>query len=224
MRCECHTLSLRWQQSPALIRGTRSRPSRLHEAVSTWIHALAGHAAWADAVLATVAVFGVGAVVPVLAAAWLGSRDGLRACLAALAGAALALAASGAIGLLWDRPRPFVAGHFLPLIAHAPDASFPSDHLAVLGAVVLGLWFAARRLALLTAVIALVVAFARVYAGVHYVTDVVSGFALGLVCGGAAWWVTGRLSAQLHAVDRFLARTRLRPRPDARPAEFRAPQ
>ena len=180
--------------------------------MSGWIHSLAGHAAWADTVMAKLAVYGVAAVVVVLAVAWLSVRDGLRACVAAVGGAAVALVASAAIGQLWDRPRPFVAGHFQPLIAHAPDASFPSDHLAVLGAVALGLWFAARRLALLTVLIAAVVAFARVYVGVHYVTDVAGGFALGCACGAAAWWITGLLGAQLQAIDRMLVRARLRPR------------
>ena len=83
----------------------------------TWIHALAGHVAWVDLVMSDLAVYGVGAVVLVLVAAWLGNRDGLRACVAALAGAVLALGLSTGIGLLWDRPRPFVAARFTPLIA-----------------------------------------------------------------------------------------------------------
>lgn len=179
--------------------------------MSTWIHSLAGHAAWADAVVGAIAVYGVGAVVLVLAAAWFGTEGGLRSCLAAVAGAAAAVVASAAIGVVWDRPRPFVAGHFVPLIAHAPDASFPSDHLAVIGAVAIALWFAARRLALLTVIVALAVAFARVYAGVHYVSDVAGGFALGLICGGVAWWATGLIAVPLQRVDQRLTQVGLRP-------------
>lgn len=179
--------------------------------LSTWIRSLAGHAAWTDMLMRFLAVYGVAAVAFLLAAAWFGSRDGLRACIAALMGAVLGLAGSVGIGQLWDRPRPFVAGHFVPLIAHASDASFPSDHLAVLGAVVLGLWFAARRLAMLTVLVAVVVAFARVYVGVHYVSDVAGGFVLGLVCGGLAWVATGLVAAPLGRLDALLARVHLRP-------------
>lgn len=184
--------------------------------MSTWVHALAGHAPWADAVVGDTAVYGVGAALLLLAAAWLWNRDGLSACVAAVAGAALALLASAAIGAVWDRPRPFVAGHFVPLIAHSADASFPSDHVAVLGAVVVGLWFSSRRLALLAFFLAVVVAFARVYVGVHYVSDVAGGFALGLLCGAVAWWVTRRLAVPLQRLDGALGRAHLRP-PAARP-------
>jgi undecaprenyl-diphosphatase len=179
--------------------------------MSAWIHDLAGHAAWLDAAVGAIAVYGVAAVAPVLAAVWLIRADGLRACLAAVAGAAFGLAASAAIGLLWDRPRPFVAQHFTPLISHAADASFPSDHLAVLGAVVMALWFTARRLALVTAIVALAVAFARVYVGVHYVSDVAGGFVLGLMCGALAWGLAGVLAAPLGRLDHLLVRTHLRP-------------
>lgn len=161
--------------------------------------------------MAAIAVYGIGVVVLVLAAAWVRTDGGLRACVACVGGAALALLASAAIGLLWDRPRPFVAGHFVPLVAHAPDASFPSDHLAVFGAVAVGLWFTSRRLSLVTVGVALVVGFARVYAGVHYVSDVAGGFALGLLCGVVAWWAVGRVATPLERIDRGLGHLGLRP-------------
>ena len=187
--------------------------------MSTWIHSLAGHISWADAIMGGIAVYGAGAAILVLAAAWLRDREGFRACVAALAGAALALVASSAIGSVWDRPRPFVVGHFVPLIAHAADASFPSDHLAVLGAIAVGLWFGSRRLAVVTVFAALVVAFARVYVGVHYVSDVAGGFVLGVGCGAIAWWITGLLARPLHRIDEALGRAGLRPRVEGRRSE-----
>ncbi|HVC42874.1 MAG TPA: phosphatase PAP2 family protein [Candidatus Saccharimonadales bacterium] len=142
-------------------------------------------------------------------------RDGLRPLVAAGLGALLGIALSAGIGAIWDRPRPFVAGHFVPLITHAADASFPSDHLAALGAVTICLWWTSRRLGAIVAAIAVVVAFARVYVGVHYVSDVAGGFALGLACGGAMWWFTGRVLPAISAVDRLLVRLRVRPRAPA---------
>src|SRR5712692_11456317 len=32
-------------------------------------------------------------------------------------------------GALYDDPRPFVVGHFTPLIPHKPNNGFPSDHV-----------------------------------------------------------------------------------------------
>jgi undecaprenyl-diphosphatase len=84
----------------------------------------------------------------------------------------VAVAATAAIGALQYRPRPFVAQHITPLMSRAPDASFPSDHLAAHGAVTICVWFTSRRLGMTVGAIAFVLAFARVYVGVHYVSDV----------------------------------------------------
>jgi undecaprenyl-diphosphatase len=175
------------------------------------IHGLSGHLQAVDAVMEFTASSLIFASALVLVAAWLRRDDGLRACVAAGAGCILAAGLSALIGMAWDRPRPFVAGHFVPLISHAADASFPSDHLAVLGALCAALWLASRKLGYVTALLAAAVAFARVYVGIHYVSDVAGGFALGLLCGWAAWVVTGRLSSFLEPVDSFLATVHLRP-------------
>src|SRR2546421_11267617 len=103
-------------------------------------------------------------------------RDGLRAGLAAGAGAVLALMIAGIIGAIHYSARPFVAGHYAPLFSHSDDASFPSDHLAILGAVTAGAWMGSRLLGVAAGLLAVIVAFARVFAGVHYVTDVGVGF------------------------------------------------
>lgn len=141
---------------------------------------------------------------------WL-HRDGLRACVAVALGAILAVALTAAIGALWDRPRPFVAEHFTPLISHAADASFPSDHLAALGAVTICAWLTSRRLGIVTAIIAAVVAFARVFVGVHYVSDVIGGFVLGMLCGGLMWRITSLAPSVFERTDRLLVSWRLRP-------------
>ena len=156
------------------------------------------------------AVYLIAAAALVAIPLWLRS-DGLRTLVAAALGALLAVALTFAIGMLWDRPRPFVAEHFTPLISHAADASFPSDHLAALGAVTICVWLSSRRLGFVVGLIALVVAFARVYVGVHYVSDVAGGFALGLVCGAFMWWATSFAEGVLERADQLLVRCHLRP-------------
>jgi membrane-associated phospholipid phosphatase len=112
-----------------------------------------------------------------------------------------AAAAAGAMWLLGqgvkrlvDRPRPYVADPdgTRAMIAPPRGTSWPSSHPAVLTAFTT---VAARELAaggparaLLTAV-GLKVAASRVYLGVHYPSDVVSGFLLGRAV--AAAWPTG---------------------------------
>ena len=178
--------------------------------LSGGIRSLSGHVGLLDAFMRFAAMYLVFVGVLVLVPIWF-RRDGLRTWLAAGLGALLAIGLSAGIGALWDRPRPFVARHFVPLIAHGNDASFPSDHLAVLGAVALCLWFVSRHLAVMVGISALVVAFARVFVGVHYVTDVAGGFILGLACGGLTWWATGRALPAIRRIDRLLVRCRLRP-------------
>lgn len=80
-----------------------------------------------------------------------------------------------------ERPCRAVAGAAASLVAcPAPgDWSFPSNHSAIAGAAAVALAFAVRRLALLTVPLALLMAFSRVFVGVHYPHDVVIGLLLG---------------------------------------------
>lgn len=70
---------------------------------------------------------------------WLGQR----ALLSAVVGVALALCLNILLGALIFEPRPFIShpGGVHKLIAHAADASFPSDHEAVAMAIALTLAF-----------------------------------------------------------------------------------
>ena len=95
-------------------------------------------------------------------------------------------AVNAALKLAFHRPRPELA--FLQLDTY----SFPSGHstaaTAVFGALAFLVWpharTARRRVALVAAAVCLVglVAFSRLYLGVHYLSDVLAGLAL-----GAAW-------------------------------------
>jgi undecaprenyl-diphosphatase len=91
----------------------------------------------------------------------------------ALAAAMLVLAANGLIGLVWDRPRPFVAGVGQAWIAHAATGSFPSDHLTLQWTVagMLLLEGRTRPWAAAIALLGLPMAWARVYLGLHYPSD-----------------------------------------------------
>ena len=95
-------------------------------------------------------------------------------------------AVNAALKLAFHRPRPELA--FL----HLDTYSFPSGHstaaAAMFGALAFLLWprarAARRRVALVAAAVVLIglVGFSRLYLGVHYLSDVLAGLAL-----GAAW-------------------------------------
>ena len=188
------------------------------------IHALAGRSAALDDVTRFAAQDLLYAVVLVFGILWC-RRDGLRAGLAAGLGALVAVAISAIIGDVHHSARPFIAGHYAPLFAHADDAAFPSDHLAALGAVTAGAWMSSRRIGAATAVLALMIAFARVYAGVHYVGDVTAGFVIGVAAGLLVWSAIRPLVPMLDRLDAGLRRCRLRPgthgkRPSLSAVEF----
>lgn len=125
--------------------------------------------------------------------------------LAGLLGTCLALfVAAGLAVSLPFRLRPLLA-HPTEGMTVDPDwyrwSSFPSDHATLFFALAVTIWRAhpqAGRWALLHA--AAVVAFPRMYIGLHYPTDILAG---GLVGGGIAWLAT-HASLRKTLADPFL--------------------
>jgi undecaprenyl-diphosphatase len=74
--------------------------------------------------------------------------------------------------LLYFNPRPFVVGNFSPLIAHAADNGFPSEHTLLSAAMAALVYFFNKKLGSVLFVLALLVGAARVLAGVHHALDV----------------------------------------------------
>lgn len=80
------------------------------------------------------------------------------------------------------RERPGLPGEF---VVFRYDAySFPSGHAARMAALAIGLAVYSSRLGWLLAGLALAVGLARISVGVHYVSDVVVGFTIGVL---VAW-------------------------------------
>jgi undecaprenyl-diphosphatase len=77
------------------------------------------------------------------------------------------------IAVFYFDPRPFVVDHFTPLIPHAPDNGFPSDHMLLTSAIASILFVYNKKLGILAWVVAIVVGVSRVYAGIHHLTDIV---------------------------------------------------
>lgn len=146
-----------------------------------WAHGfLAAYALWLGLVLLALLLVG----------GWLLARrrpDAPQAVATAFligVGTLLALLANQAIGPTVDRTRPCHSLHHVEvLLGCANDSSFPSDHSMIAGAFAAGLLLLDRRLGLAATLLALLVAFARVYTGVHYPTDVAAGLAIGATIG-----------------------------------------
>ncbi|OKK02852.1 hypothetical protein AMK26_25135 [Streptomyces sp. CB03234] len=80
-----------------------------------------------------------------------------------------------------ERPCRAVAGAAASIVQCPPygDWSFPSNHSAIAGAAAVALALAWRGIAWLTVPMALLMAFSRVFVGVHYPHDVAAGLVLG---------------------------------------------
>lgn len=126
-----------------------------------------------------------------------------RAIFYAVLGGVLALGINWVIGHLYYRPRPFVALRMVHrLISHAPDSSFPSDHVAGSFAFAVGMNRAGRGFGLLFYSLAVIVALARVFVGVHWPSDVLGGAVIGLLAG----WFVHRFRDRLDVLaDRLIA-------------------
>ncbi|MGE0349419.1 phosphatase PAP2 family protein [Hydrogenophaga sp.] len=146
-----------------------------------WLLALAR---WISTVLPALALL---ALAPLAIAGPAARRQLLGVCLTM----ALAWLAVRGIREAVHAARPFELGLGHQWLAHAASAGFPSFHAAVAGAWAAGLAaFAPHRarrwLILLVATVALAIAWSRVFLGLHFVSDVAVGLALGLVCAAAA--------------------------------------
>jgi len=87
----------------------------------------------------------------------------------------LALLINVLVSHIWFRPRPFISlskGSFTQLIPHSIDASFPSDHVSGSFAFAAGSWKDSEHwVSYSFTILAILVAIARVYTGVHWPTD-----------------------------------------------------
>lgn len=103
--------------------------------------------------------------------------------------ALVSLAATGVIISLVLKPifhrlRPYDSHEVLvPLIPHPKDLSFPSGHTgASFSCAVVFLLRLPAPAGLLFVILAGLIAFSRLYLGVHYLTDVVAGAGVGILC------------------------------------------
>jgi undecaprenyl-diphosphatase len=192
------------------------------------INHLAAHTGRAHPVMAAFALWGGPVMlVLILAIAWWQHRrrpaavaDSTAAILTGIA-AILALGVNQMVAQLWFERRPFVALHGVTvLLAHSADDSFPSDHATIAGALAVGIMLFARRWGLLAVTVALLLAFARVYAGMHFPIDVLAGLAIGALVALVLMAILTRPVAQL--LDRRL-RGRWRVLVEAPPARITLP-
>jgi undecaprenyl-diphosphatase len=188
------------------------------QTVFFWINGLAGHVSWIDNVIRTLScdLFLPVVMIIALIAIWFSGRNmadrtrnqlGVMCSLASMGIANLLVFIFNAI--LPDRLRPFEAfPDKVHLIFYPPtDPSFPSNAAAASFALAAGIWAYNRKLGYILSIPAIIIAFGRIYMGVHYPLDIVGGFAIAILATGIVvvamklcWPITDWLLKQMRRV------------------------
>lgn len=98
------------------------------------------------------------------------------------------------------RPRPFVTHPDLTALVIPGDPwSFPSGHTMSSFAAASAFCMYHPKSGALACILAGLIGFSRLYACVHYPTDVLAGLLLGIPCGLLAGWLTEHFINELYA-------------------------
>ena len=102
---------------------------------------------------------------------------------------------NGILKPLVHRIRPFDVKTGIELLVKRPtDYSFPSGHTAASFASVTALYLAGeKRLWIPALVLAVLIAFSRLYLYVHYPTDVLGGVVIGVMAGALGYWLVKKV-------------------------------
>lgn len=138
-------------------------------------------------------------------AAWLGTKAKTRwqFATAALIAVALALIFIKLSDKIYFHQRPFVVSNVQPLVEHAANNAFVSDHTTVAAAAATVVYFYRRRLGQIALSLALLVGLSRIWAHLHWPVDVLVGLVLGMLSGWLGYKLAKRLlpSSQEPAVN-----------------------
>src|SRR5258708_18528394 len=75
-------------------------------------------------------------------------------------------------GMVYFDPRPFVVDNFTPLIPHAPDNGFPSDHTLLCSATSSIVFFYNKWFSGVLWILTALLGASRVYTGLHHPLDI----------------------------------------------------
>ena len=92
----------------------------------------------------------------------------------------LAYIVSKILGEFIYDPRPFVVEHIKPLITHAPDNGFPSDHTLLTATIASIIFVYNKKLGILLYTISLAIGVSRVLAQIHHPLDIIGSFGIGI--------------------------------------------
>ncbi len=100
------------------------------------------------------------------------------------------------------RTRPYDINTLIELLVEKPfDYSFPSGHTAAAFAAVSAMFFVKNRLWIPSGILAVLIAFSRLYLYVHYPTDILGGIVIGIVSGAVGAGIVQEIIKRRKAKD-----------------------
>lgn len=123
-------------------------------------------------------------IIGIAVVAWqLSNSERLKLCSVLVIGGAITFILSRIGSHVYHDPRPFVVGHFAPLIPHGNDNGFPSDHTLASAFLAYTALYFSKPLGWYMVTIALLIGVSRVLTGVHHVIDIIGSFIIaGIGC------------------------------------------
>ncbi len=101
------------------------------------------------------------------------------------------------LSFLFYNPRPFVLEHIHPLIPHAPDNGFPSDHALLTMTIAAVVVTYNRKLGIFLFCLALAIGIARILANVHHLIDILGSICIAAVTTYLSWLILRKAKAIL---------------------------
>jgi len=98
------------------------------------------------------------------------------------------------IRFLWERPRPFVDNTVNLILGHDATGSFPSGHAAFFFAISTVVYSHNKKAGTLFFIASFLISLARVFAGVHWLTDIIGGALVGMLSGWIILLLSRRFS------------------------------
>jgi undecaprenyl-diphosphatase len=114
----------------------------------------------------------------------------------------LAYSINRLIELFIYRERPFVSHEIIQLVEHSANSSFPSDHATSAIVIAFTLWLSSYRYKHIWFFLALGVAFSRIWVGVHYPFDIVSGILIGIIIAFCTHYFLLKLKPLTSLIER----------------------
>lgn len=105
-------------------------------------------------------------------------------------------------------PRPFVEGNFTPLVSHIPNNGFPSEHTLLTGTLALCVFSFNKKLGTILLILAILVGFGRMGAGVHHFSDIIGGMLISLVAVSGIYFILKNKKFIKAAERQFLVLTK----------------